>query len=114
MDRKKLLESINCKKGITLNSQIVDLLSILDKETSIEEQNAQITKYIENLRQKQTEYYEAKQKGVSEQYKFIIDTVIDSIDSVPSDRIDEIKQLTMLGSIHYMFVKTEKHMQMKE
>ena len=54
---KKLLDSVDCKKGITLNSQIVDLLSILDKDISIEEQNAQITEYIKSLRQMQTEYY---------------------------------------------------------
>lgn len=89
----KLLDSVNCEKGITLNTQIVYLLSILDKDISVEEQNTQITEYIENLRQMKTEYYEAKQKGVSEQYRFIIDKVMDSIDNVPSDRVDEIKQL---------------------
>ena len=37
---KKLLESVDCKKGITLNSQLVDLLSILDNTNiSIEEQD---------------------------------------------------------------------------
>ena len=96
---KKLLDSVDCKKGITLNSQIVDLLSILDKDISIEEQNAQITEYIESLRQMQTEYYEAKQKGRSEQYRFIIDKVVDSIDEIPEDRIDEIKQLYLASIV---------------
>ncbi len=90
---KKLLDSVNCKKGITLNSQIVDLLSILDKEIPIEEQNAQIMEYIENLKQIQIEYHEAKQKGTYVKYRFVMNKVIDAIDSVPSDRIDEIKQL---------------------
>lgn len=96
---KKLLDSVDCKKGITLNSQIVDLLSILDKDISIEEQNAQITEYIKSLRQMQTEYYEAKQKGRSEQYRFIIDKVVDSIDEIPEDRIDEIKQLYLASIV---------------
>ena len=109
---KKLLESVDCKKGITLNSQIVDLLSILDKDISIEEQNAQITEYIESLRQMQTEYYKAKEKGRSEQYRFIIDKVVDSIDEIPADRIDEIKQL-YLASITDMSLFDPNQMEHK-
>jgi len=46
----KLFESISCSKGITLNSQIVDLLSIIDdEELSIEEQDNKIVEYVTNL-----------------------------------------------------------------
>lgn len=106
----KLLESINCEKGITLNSQIVDLLSILDKDISIEEQNAQITEYIESLRKMQTEYYEAKEKGTAE--RFIIYKVVDSVDEIPADRIDEIKQL-YLASIADMSLFNPNQMEHK-
>ena len=109
---KKFLESVNCKKGITLNSQIVDLLSILDKKISEEEQNIQINEYIENLRQLQTEYYEAKQKGMSERNRFIIYKVIDSIDSVPSGKTDEIKKL-YLDSIADMSLFNPNEMEHK-
>ena len=80
---KKLLESVDCKKGITLNSQLVDLLSILDNTNiSIEEQDKQIIKYIEDLKQLQIEYHNAKEKGRSEQYKLLIDKVLNSIDDI--------------------------------
>lgn len=109
---KKILSSIKCEKGITLNSQIVDLLSILDKKISIEEQNTQITEYIENLRKMQTEYYEVKQKDISEQYRFIINKVVDSIDEIPKDRINEIKQL-YLKSIDDMSLLNPNQMEHK-
>ena len=32
----KLLENIGCEKGITLNSQLVDLLSIIDNKNLTE------------------------------------------------------------------------------
>ena len=109
---KKLLESINCEKGITLNSQIVDLLSILDKDLSLEEQNTQITEYIESLKKMQTEFYEAKEKGTAEQYRFIIDKVVESINEIPSEKIDEIKQL-YLASIADMSLLEPSQMEHK-
>ena len=62
----KLLESIRCKKGITLNSQLIDLLSILDEDMPREEQDRKIIEYIRKLEVRQTQYREAKSKGTSE------------------------------------------------
>lgn len=106
---KKLIESINCENGITLNSQIVDLLSILDKDISFQEQDMQITEYIENLRQMQLDYDKAKEKGEIERYRFIIDKIVGTIAEIPADRIDEIKQL-YLASIADMSLFTPSQM----
>lgn len=104
---KKLLESVDCKKGITLNSQLVDLLSILDNTNiSIEEQDKQIIKYIEDLKQLQIEYHNAKEKGRSEQYKLLIDKVLNSIDDIPIDRIEDIKQLYLNSIDDFSFFDT--------
>lgn len=89
---KSLSESTNCEKGITLNPQLVDLLSILDEKIPNDEQNKKINEYIENLRKMDQKYNEAKSKGTLEQVKFMIDTAIDSI-NYDSDKKDKLKQI---------------------
>ena len=60
----KLLENIGCERGITLNSQLVDLLLIIDNhDLSTEEQNREIEKYISELRDRQERYNSACEKG---------------------------------------------------
>ena len=67
----KLLESIDCEKGITLNSQLVDLLSILDENISQEHQDKKIKEYIENLRQKVEENTAMSSRGAGARQKNI-------------------------------------------
>ncbi len=65
----KLFESISCSKGITLNSQIVDLLSIIDKDmfkNSIEEKNDED---LENL-QEEKALIVKKEKFLSKVIRF--------------------------------------------
>ena len=92
--RRKVLNAIKVKKGITLNSQLVDLLSILDKDIPQEEQDKEINEYLENLRQIQEEYKKAKEsakvKGIAELYKFIIDKTIDSIEGISPEQKEEL------------------------
>ncbi len=65
----KLFESISCSKGITLNSQIVDLLAIIDKDmfkNSIEEKNDED---LENL-QEEKALIVKKEKFLSKVIRF--------------------------------------------
>ncbi len=57
---QRLMKDISCSKGITLNSQLVDLLSILDEDIPQEKQNAKINKYISTLRDRWQRYEEVK------------------------------------------------------
>ena len=76
----KLLENIGCEKGITLNSQLVDLLSIIDnKNLTEEQQNDAIVNYINNLKVIQEKYEKANSNGVYAKYKFFIQNAISSI-----------------------------------
>ena len=76
----KLLENIGCEKGITLNSQLVDLLSIIDnKNLTEEQQNDAIVNYINNLKVIQEKYEKANSNGVYAKYKFFIQNAISSM-----------------------------------
>ena len=96
---QKLLESINCEKGITLNSQLVDLMLILEENIPLEEQNNRINEYINNLADIQEKYKEVCEKGGIEQYKFVIDKVVESIDEIPEKSKEQIKQIYLSSAI---------------
>ena len=114
--RRKVLNAIKVKKGITLNSQLVDLLSILDKDIPQEEQDKEINEYLENLRQIQEEYKKAKEsakvKGIAELYKFIIDKTIDSIEGISPKQKEELKGIYM-SSIGDMSIFDTEQMEQK-
>lgn len=87
----KLLESIPCKKGITLNSQLVDLLSILDENIPKEEQDKKIEEYISNLRDLENRYKEAVNSG--KKYEFSVNTVIDNAKGISEDDKKKLKEI---------------------
>lgn len=87
----KLFESVNCKKGITLNLQLVDLLLILDNTTLTEEQqNEAIKNYIEELRNRESAYTSASSKGSLTKFQFLLD---DSISSIPGLTLEQCEKL---------------------
>ncbi len=88
----KLLENIECEKGITLNSQLVDLLSILDNESlTVEEQNTEIEQYIAELKSREEKFTLACENG--EKYQFLLDDVISTLDELPQEQIQKLKQV---------------------
>ena len=52
----KLLENFHGTKGITLNVQLAELLSILDEDISKEEQDKKIIEYIQMIRETSEKY----------------------------------------------------------
>ena len=95
----KLLESVDCEKGITLNSQLVDLLSILD-ETSLsrEEQDAEIERYIQDLKERQEKYELASSKGTGAKYLFLVESVIDELGLKTDEEKEKIKSIYLAGA----------------
>ena len=96
----KLLESIiklnklknkYSKKGITLNSQLVDLLSILDENIPKEEQDKKIEEYISNLRDLENRYKDAVNSG--KKYEFSVNTVIDNAKGISEDDKKKLKEI---------------------
>lgn len=92
----KLLESIPCKKGITLNSQLVDLLSILDEDIPKEEQDRKIEEYLSNLRDLENRYKEAVNSG--KKYEFSVNTVIDNAKGISEEDKEKLKGI-YLGNL---------------
>ena len=64
----------NIVEGITLNQQLVDLLSIIDENESLEEQNERINEYIQNLANLSKGY----EKGGP---KFALEHIINSLEN---------------------------------
>ncbi len=88
----KLLENIECEKGITLNSQLVDLLLILDDtDLTTEKQDSKIEQYVEDLRDRQKRYQLACDKG--EMYQFLADEIMPSIDRLSPEQIEQLKKI---------------------
>ena len=98
----RLLESLDCKKGITLNSQLVDLLSIIDESIPPEEQDKKIQDYIASLEKRQNEYIEASEQGVGARHKYLVDATIDANESLSPEQREQIKSLYLsnLGNIY--------------
>lgn len=79
-------------KGITLNAQLVDLLSIIDnKEYSKEQQDEQIIKYIEELKHRQSEYLTAKSNGTGE--RLYLQKAIESINGLSNEQMQGLQEL---------------------
>ena len=87
------IRDIQCEKGITLNSQLVDLLSILDKDIPESEQNQQITEYINSLKQRAYEHEKSKQQGIQSRYKYVLDLVFESIEDISPERKNIVKKI---------------------
>ena len=57
------IKDISCPKGITLNSQLVDLLSIIDEDIPESEKDKKILVYLRNLNKRTEKYKDLKMKG---------------------------------------------------
>ncbi len=105
----KLFESINSPKGITLNNQLIDLLSIIDDDQlSVQEQNLKINEYIENLRAKKekkeqfVELYE--QEGFP---RFLLDDFLSKIELSDEDR-GKIKDIYLSAFKDLSIIDTDR------
>ena len=94
----KLMDNVQGTKGITLNLQLVELLSILDEPGSPEEKDAKIQSYIDNLREIDRKYTEATERGSASRYEFAIDEAILSIEGI-SDEQRVLLKNTLLQSL---------------
>ena len=103
----KLLENIHCEKGITLNSQLVDLLSIVDDRSLTEdEQNAAIEKYINDLKTMQEKYNFAISNGAK--HSFLIENVISSIRGLSDDSKEMLKDIYLSHTENLTVCNKEK------
>jgi len=105
----KLFESINSQKGITLNNQLIDLLSIIDDDQlSAQEQNLKINEYIENLRVKNErkeqliELY--GQEGLP---RFLLDDFLSKIELSDEDR-EKIKEIYLSAFKDLSIIDTDR------
>lgn len=103
----KLLESLNCKKGLTLNSQLVDLLLILDGPGTAEEKDARIEAYIQELSRTQEEYLAACNSG--HKFDFTVDKIIDLVPGISPEEKESLKKI-YLDNLQGLAVCDKNHM----
>lgn len=82
----KLLENIDCQKGITLNSQLVELLMFLDNDENPEIQDKMIEEYLSTLEKRQKPYLEAKSKEDGSEVILILQEVLSTIEGLSSEQ----------------------------
>ena len=82
----KLLENIDCQKGITLNSQLVELLMFLDNDENPEIQDKRIEEYLSTLEKRQKQYLEAKSKKDGSEVTFILREVLSTIEGLSGEQ----------------------------
>lgn len=108
----RLLENINCEKGITLNSQLVDLLSILDdKNLTIEQQNQEIERYLSELKNREEKYLEASDKGDLEKNIYLLEDTISSIPGISSVYSEKLKNIYLSNISDLSVCNKEKMIQ---
>ena len=82
----KLLENIDCQKGITLNSQLVELLMFLYNDENPEIQDKRIEEYLSTLEKRQKQYLEAKSKKDGSEVTFILREVLSTIEGLSGEQ----------------------------
>lgn len=88
----KLLEDFHGTKGITLNVQLVELLSILDEDISREEQDKKIIEYIQMIRETSEKY--ASLTG-SNRYLVFVEDVINRVENITDEQRQTLKSIYM-------------------
>ena len=88
----KLLENFHGTKGITLNVQLVELLSILDEDISREEQDQKIIEYIQMIRETSEKY--ASLTG-SNRYLVFVEDVINRVENITDEQRQTLKSIYM-------------------
>lgn len=108
----KLFESIDNVKGITLNSQIVDLLSIIDdQELTVEQQDEKIIEYVSKLQERMNKKDEYIDKYGTElgKVRFLVETIIDEMPGdFSAEQRDAIKNIYLSSMADLSIVDTEK------
>ena len=82
---------LDCTKGITLNSQLTDLLSIIDMDIPQESQDRMIETYISDLESRQNGYLEASSRGSAARYEYIISTILEKNPALSVEDKEKIK-----------------------
>jgi len=76
---RAFIRELACPKGITLNSQLIDLLSILDEDISDSAKDKKIEAYISSLKEKAEKIKELKAKGRIEVPKHMLNEALNEI-----------------------------------
>ena len=108
------MRDTSCSKGITLNPQLVDLLSIIDEDIPEAEQDAKISKYISDLRDRQERFAEVKNtRNRFLMFKFRLNEAMKSLPL--SDRSKKRLEEVYMGALPSLDVcdadKMKKHLQ---
>jgi len=91
-ENMKLLESAP-QKGITLNSQLVDLLNIVGNENlTIVEQDRMIDEYLKKLKERQEAYKTAESEGIESKIVFLLGQIFPNISEI-TRKENEIKAI---------------------
>lgn len=108
----KLFESISNEKGVTLNSQLVDLLSIIDDEQLTQkQQNRKIIEYISKLRERNNglEQYKKQYGDDLGKIRFLLDTILDEMPgSFSNEQRKNIKEIYLDSVTDLSIFNTEK------
>lgn len=105
----KLLDNVRGTKGITLNAQLVTVLSILDEDIPKEEQDKKIIEYIQVLKEADEKY--GKLTG-SIKHKTFVDDVISRVEGITEEQRESLKELYM-GSLKDLSVCNKSEMEEK-
>ena len=76
---RAFIRELSCPKGITLNSQITDLLSILDEDISESAKDKKIVAYISSLKEREEKINELRAKGRIELLKYMLNEALGQI-----------------------------------
>ncbi len=91
----KLMDGVQGKKGVTLNGQLVDLLSILDEPISDAEKDQKIERYIALLKNLDARMKEASAKGPMARYDFAISIATQTIPGIDDETKLKLKTVIM-------------------
>jgi len=105
----KLLENFHRTKGITLNVQLVELLSILDEDISKEEQDKKIIEYIQMIRETSEKY--GSLTG-TDRYSVFVEDVISRVEGLTEEQKQILKNI-YISSLRDFSVCNKQVMQTK-
>ena len=103
----KLLENFHGTKGITLNVQLAELLSILDEDISKEEQDKKIIEYIQMIRETSEKY--GSLTG-TDRYSVFVEDVISRVEGLTEEQKQILKSI-YISSLRDLSVCNKQVMQ---
>ena len=105
----KLLENVHGTKGITLNAQLVKVLSILDEDIPKEEQDRKIMEYIKVLKEANEKYGDI---SGGKKHKTFVEDVINHVDGISEEERKSLIEIYM-NSLNDLSVCDKSKMQEK-